>query len=143
MPALRGRTPSRQAWEKIEARALALEKEQKQRERDEEKRKAGAHVPYRDSKLTRLLQNSLGGNSCTVMIACVSPADVNYDESINTLRYANRARNIKNAPVVNLDPTTAEIARLRAQVLQLQAQVLQHRRGGSSGPRHRHPTLRR
>ena len=53
---------------------------------DEQKRQAGAHVPYRDSKLTRLLQNSLGGNSCTVMIACVSPADINFDESINTLR---------------------------------------------------------
>ena len=50
------------------------------------------HVPYRDSKLTRLLQDSLGGNSRTVMIACVSPADVNYEETLNTLRYADRAR---------------------------------------------------
>ena len=45
------------------------------------------HIPYRDSKLTRLLQDALGGNSQTAMIACVSPADVNLDESINTLRY--------------------------------------------------------
>ena len=50
------------------------------------------HVPYRNSKLTRILQSSLGGNSCTVMIACVSPADSNFDESWNTLRYASRAR---------------------------------------------------
>lgn len=46
-----------------------------------------------------LLQDSLGGNSRTVMIACVSPADVNLEESLNTLRYANRARNIRNKPV--------------------------------------------
>ena len=71
---------------------------------DEDKRRAGGHIPYRDSKLTRLLQNALGGNSCTVMVACVSPADVNFDESLNTLRYANRARNIKNKMEVNMDP---------------------------------------
>eukprot|EP00897_Mesotaenium_endlicherianum_P000298 jgi/Mesen1/10269/ME000778S09610 len=65
---------------------------------DDRKRKEGAHIPYRDSKLTRLLQDSLGGNSRTVMIACLSPADINMDESINTLKYANRARNIQNKP---------------------------------------------
>ena len=53
------------------------------------------HVPYRESKLTRLLKNSLGGNSHTIMIACVSPADSNMEESLITLRYADRARNIK------------------------------------------------
>lgn len=52
------------------------------------------HVPYRDSKLTRLLQDSLGGNTKTVMIANVGPADFNYDETMNTLRYASRAKNI-------------------------------------------------
>ena len=52
-------------------------------------------VPYRDSKLTRLLQDSLGGNAKTVMIANVGPADYNYDETLNTLRYANRAKSIK------------------------------------------------
>lgn len=61
----------------------------------------GSHVPYRDSKLTRLLQDSIGGNSRTLMIACISPADTNFAESYNTLVYANRARNIKNKPVVN------------------------------------------
>lgn len=75
-----------------------------------------AHIPYRDSKLTRMLQDSLGGNSRTVMIACVSPADVNLEESLNTLRYASRARNIKNRPVVNRDPIMAQIAALRAQL---------------------------
>ncbi|KFD48167.1 hypothetical protein M513_10953 [Trichuris suis] len=71
------------------------------------------HVPYRDSKLTRLLQDSLGGNSVTVMIACVSPADTNHDETLNTLRYAERAKKIKNKPFVNLDPTAAELLKLR------------------------------
>lgn len=54
------------------------------------------HIPYRDSKLTRLLQDSLGGNAQTVMIACASPAEYNLTETINTIKYANRARNIKN-----------------------------------------------
>ncbi|KAA8580012.1 hypothetical protein FQN60_005547 [Etheostoma spectabile] len=58
--------------------------------------KRSTHVPYRDSKLTRLLQDSLGGNSQTVMIACVSPSDRDFMETLNTLKYANRARNIKN-----------------------------------------------
>ena len=53
------------------------------------------HVPYRDSKLTRLLQSALGGNSRTCMIACVSPADSSLDETMCTLRYAHRARNIQ------------------------------------------------
>lgn len=60
------------------------------------------HIPYRDSKLTRLLQDSLGGNSRTIMVACVSPADSNTEESINTLRYASRARSIQNSAVKNI-----------------------------------------
>lgn len=59
------------------------------------------HVPYRDSKLTRLLQDSLGGNSKTLMIACVSSADDAVEESLNTLKYAARARSIRNKPVLN------------------------------------------
>ncbi len=66
------------------------------------------HIPYRDSKLTRLLQDSLGGNTKTMMIgnyfiyiANVSPADYNYEETLSTLRYASRAKFIKNKPVVN------------------------------------------
>uniref|UniRef100_A0A8C5AS56 Kinesin-like protein n=1 Tax=Gadus morhua TaxID=8049 RepID=A0A8C5AS56_GADMO len=78
-----------------------------------EESKKGTHVPYRDSKVTRLLQDSLGGNSHTLMIACVSPADSNIEETINTLRYADRARKIKNKPIVNMDPRTAETQRLK------------------------------
>ena len=55
-----------------------------------------------------MLQDSLGGNSRTVMIACVSPADINTEESLNTLRYADRARQIRNRPVVNSDPNAAQ-----------------------------------
>ncbi|KAK0400139.1 hypothetical protein QR680_003374 [Steinernema hermaphroditum] len=80
-----------------------------------------SHVPYRDSKLTRLLQDSLGGNSKTVMVANIGPASYNFDETLGTLRYANRAKNIKNKPKINEDPKDAllrefqdEIARLRA-----------------------------
>ncbi|XP_034262464.1 chromosome-associated kinesin KIF4A [Pantherophis guttatus] len=87
--------------------------------------KKGSFVPYRDSKLTRLLQDSLGGNSHTLMIACVSPADSNLEETLNTLRYADRARKIKNKPVVNIDPQAAEISRLRLQVQELQVLLLQ------------------
>ena len=66
-----------------------------------DERRRGGHVPYRDSKLTRLLQDSLGGNSKTLMIACISCADDSIEESLNTLKYAHRARNIKNRPIVN------------------------------------------
>ncbi len=59
------------------------------------------HIPYRDSKLTRLLQDSLGGNTKTVMIAAISPSDFNYEETLTTLRYASRAKMIKNKPRVN------------------------------------------
>ncbi|NXU53349.1 KIF4 protein, partial [Turnix velox] len=87
--------------------------------------KKGGFVPYRDSKLTRLLQDSLGGNSHTLMIACVSPADSNLEETLNTLRYADRARKIKNKPIVNLDPQMAELHSLKQQVQQLQVLLLQ------------------
>ncbi|KAI8141857.1 P-loop containing nucleoside triphosphate hydrolase protein, partial [Fennellomyces sp. T-0311] len=61
-----------------------------------EPHKRSAHIPYRDSKLTRLLQDSLGGNATTLMIACISPAEINLVETVNTIKYAHRARNIKN-----------------------------------------------
>ncbi|PNY10062.1 chromosome-associated kinesin KIF4A-like protein, partial [Trifolium pratense] len=98
---------------------------------DEKKRKEGVHVPYRDSKLTRLLQDSLGGNSRTVMIACISPADINAEETLNTLKYANRARNIQNKPVVNRDPMSSEMLKMRQQLECLQAELCA-RAGGSS-----------
>ncbi|VDN06821.1 unnamed protein product [Thelazia callipaeda] len=71
------------------------------------------HVPYRVAKITRLLQDSLGGNSYTVMIACISPADTNADESLSTLRYADRAKRIKNKPTVNIDPHIVLVQSLR------------------------------
>ncbi|EYU25460.1 hypothetical protein MIMGU_mgv1a000623mg [Erythranthe guttata] len=90
---------------------------------DEKKRKESLHVPYRDSKLTRLLQDSLGGNSRTVMIACISPADINAEETLNTLKYANRARNIQNKPVINRDPISNEMLKMRQQLEFLQAEL--------------------
>lgn len=86
------------------------------------------HVPYRDSKLTRMLQDSLGGNSRTLMVACVSPADINMEESVNTLRYAARARAIKNKPVVNRDPIAAQVAALRQQLAAAKAENLDLRK---------------
>ncbi|NXG17654.1 KIF4 protein, partial [Grallaria varia] len=90
----------------------------------DENKKSG-FVPYRDSKLTRLLQDSLGGNSHTLMIACVSPADSNLEETLNTLRYADRARKIKNKPIVNVDPQAAELHQLKQQIQELQVLLLQ------------------
>ncbi|XP_036909531.1 kinesin-like protein KIF7 isoform X5 [Sturnira hondurensis] len=64
----------------------------------------GSHIPYRDSKITRILKDSLGGNAKTVMIACVSPSSSDFDETLNTLNYASRAQNICNRPTVNWRP---------------------------------------
>ncbi|KAH7822855.1 kinesin 3 [Monocercomonoides exilis] len=88
-------------------------------------------VPYRDSTLTRMLQDSLGGNSKTIMIAAMSPASSNYDEGVSTLQYADRAKQIKNKPVVNESETDKLIKELRAQLEQLQQQLAA---GGSSLP---------
>jgi hypothetical protein len=86
------------------------------------------HVSYRDSKLTRLLQDSLGGNSQTLMLACVSPVDSN----LNTLKYANRARNIKNKVSVNesYGGNSVEINRLRGQINRLKMEIQTLRAGG-------------
>lgn len=67
-----------------------------------EKGKSGGFVPYRDSKLTRLLKDSLGGNTKTIMVACISPSYLVYEETVNTLKYANRARNIKRKAIRNV-----------------------------------------
>ncbi|XP_045884817.1 kinesin-like protein KIF21B isoform X13 [Micropterus dolomieu] len=91
--------------------------------------KKGGHVPYRDSKLTRLLQDSLGGNSRTVMIACVSPSDRDFMETLNTLKYANRARNIKNKVVMNQDKTSQQISALRAEIARLQLELMEYKAG--------------
>jgi hypothetical protein len=74
------------------------------------RKNAHRHVPYRESKLTRLLQDSLGGNSRTLMIACVTPALNSLEETLCVLKYANRARNIKNKPRVNVEPELPEVS---------------------------------
>lgn len=81
------------------------------------------HIPYRNSKLTRLLQDSLGGNSKTCMIANVGPADYNYDETISTLRYANRAKNIKNKAKINEDPKDALLRQFQKEIEDLRKQL--------------------
>ncbi|XP_010133103.1 PREDICTED: kinesin-like protein KIF17, partial [Buceros rhinoceros silvestris] len=89
------------------------------------------HVPYRDSKLTRLLQDSPGGNTKTLMVACLSPADNNYDESLSTLRYANRAKNIKNKPSINEDPKDALLREYQEEIKKLKA-ILAQQMGGNN-----------
>jgi hypothetical protein len=86
-------------------------------------------VPYRDSKLTRLLQDSLGGNTKTVMIAAISPADFNYDETLTTLRYASRAKNIKNKPRVNQDPKDALLKQYEQEIQKLREIIEQSKKG--------------
>ncbi|KAM5334062.1 kinesin-like protein KIF21A isoform 11-T11 [Glossophaga mutica] len=91
--------------------------------------KRATHVPYRDSKLTRLLQDSLGGNSQTIMIACVSPSDRDFMETLNTLKYANRARNIKNKVMVNQDRASQQINALRSEITRLQMELMEYKTG--------------
>lgn len=67
------------------------------------KRKS-VHIPYKDAKITRILKDFLGGNAKTVMITCISPSSLDFYESLNSLKYANRAKNIRNKPVINYDP---------------------------------------
>lgn len=76
-------------------------------------------VPYRDSVLTFLLKDSLGGNSKTVMIAAISPAECNYGETLSTLRYAHRAKSIINMPTINEDPNVKLIRELRSEIERL------------------------
>lgn len=88
------------------------------------------HIPYRDSKLTRLLQDSLGGNAKTVMVANIGPASYNYDETLSTLRYANRAKNIKNKPKINEDPKDALLREFQEEIARLKGRLQ-----GKGGPR--------
>lgn len=81
------------------------------------------YIPYRDSILTWLLKDSLGGNSKTIMIAAISPADVNYSETLSTLRYANRAKNIINKPTINEDPNVKLIRELREEIFKLKGML--------------------
>lgn len=81
------------------------------------------YVPYRDSQLTRLLQDSLGGNTKTVMIANIGPADYNIDETINTLRWASRAKHIQNKPRINEDPKDAMLREFQEEIRKLRSQL--------------------
>ncbi len=101
------------------------------------------YVPYRDSKLTRILQDSLGGNAKTVMVANIGPAEYNYEETITTLRYANRAKNIKNKPRINEDPKDALLREFQEEIARLKAKLStkdgsgRSARGGSGGGKRR------
>ncbi|EDO39610.1 predicted protein [Nematostella vectensis] len=90
------------------------------------------HIPYRDSKLTRLLQDSLGGNSKTLMVACISPGSNNYEETLSTLRYAKRAKNIKNRPRINEDPKDSLIRKYLEEIQQLKKIIAKEFNGGLS-----------
>ncbi|XP_078674313.1 kinesin-like protein KIF16B isoform X2 [Branchiostoma floridae x Branchiostoma belcheri] len=85
-------------------------------------------IPYRDSVLTWLLKDSLGGNSKTIMIATISPAAVNYGETLSTLRYANRAKNIINKPTINEDANVKLIRELQSEIIRLKSLL-----GGDAG----------
>lgn len=91
--------------------------------------KKGLKVPYRDSVLTWLLKDSLGGNSLTAMIAAISPADINFEETLSTLRYADSAKRIKNHAVVNEDPNARMIRELKEELAKLRSQL-----GGGGAP---------
>ncbi|KAM9394099.1 kinesin-like protein KIF3B [Pholidichthys leucotaenia] len=101
-----------------------------------------SHIPYRDSKLTRLLQDSLGGNARTVMVANIGPASYNMEETLTTLHYANRAKNIKNKPHINEDPKDALLRKFQEEIAWLKEQLQKqsgkkrrrwHRRGAGEG----------
>ncbi|KAH8429714.1 kinesin-3 motor protein uncA [Aspergillus melleus] len=87
------------------------------------KKKNASMVPYRDSILTWLLKDSLGGNSMTAMIAAISPADINFEETLGTLRYADSAKRIKNHAVVNEDPNARMIRELKEELAQLRSKL--------------------
>ena len=95
--------------------------------------KNGGHIPYRDSKLTRLLQESLGGNSRTVMIATISPASDNYEETMSTLKYASRAKKIENKAKRNEDVSQKVIRQLKEEIEELRRQLAAAAAGGGSG----------
>lgn len=92
------------------------------------------HIPYKDSKLTRLLADSLGGNTKTVMFANISPASFNYEETVGTLRYASRAKLIKNAPKVNEDPKDALLRQYEEQIKLLKEQLSNNNNNNNSSP---------
>ncbi|XP_064604048.1 kinesin-like protein KIF28 [Liolophura sinensis] len=93
-------------------------------------------VPYRDSALTKLLQSALGGNSRTIMIAALSPADINYDETLSTLRYADRAKKIQNKAVINESPTDRLIRELKEENARLMKMLGQDQQASTGADNH-------
>ncbi|XP_065812166.1 kinesin-like protein KIF1A isoform X7 [Labrus bergylta] len=87
--------------------------------KNKKKKKVENHIPYRDSVLTWLLRENLGGNSRTAMVAALSPADINYDETLSTLRYADRAKQIRCNAVINEDPNNRLVRELKEEVSRL------------------------
>uniref|UniRef100_A0A8C7WGU2 plus-end-directed kinesin ATPase n=1 Tax=Oncorhynchus mykiss TaxID=8022 RepID=A0A8C7WGU2_ONCMY len=87
--------------------------------KNKKKKKVESHIPYRDSVLTWLLRENLGGNSRTAMVAALSPADINYDETLSTLRYADRAKQIRCNAVINEDPNNRLVRELKEEVCRL------------------------
>ncbi|XP_039618395.1 kinesin-like protein KIF1A isoform X12 [Polypterus senegalus] len=87
--------------------------------KNKKKKKAENFIPYRDSVLTWLLRENLGGNSRTAMVAALSPADINYDETLSTLRYADRAKQIRCNAVINEDPNNRLVRELKEEVSRL------------------------
>ncbi|XP_045888586.1 kinesin-like protein kif7 [Micropterus dolomieu] len=108
-------------------------------------KRKGSHIPYRDSKITRILKDSLGGNSKTLMIACISPSSSDFDESLNTLNYATRARNIQNRATVNCKREPDRVEGLEQQIKALRRALENRQRSEtriiSHADPHRRPRL--
>ncbi len=91
------------------------------------------HIPYRESKITRILKDSLGGNANTLMICCISPSSCNLDESINALKYASRARYIRNKPIVNMDSQTQCFVEMQSEIQALRDELQRQRTASAAG----------
>ncbi|KAJ3311269.1 Kinesin- protein 12 [Boothiomyces sp. JEL0838] len=90
-------------------------------------KKSGGHVPFRDSKLTKLLSDSLGGKGSALMISCISPSQTNFNETLKTLRYAQQARKITNKPSIQLDPQEELLLNLKKEIKGLKQENLKLR----------------
>ncbi|XP_044121739.1 kinesin-like protein KIF27 isoform X1 [Neovison vison] len=101
-------------------------------------RRKSSHIPYRDAKITRLLKDSLGGSAKTVMITCVSPSSSDFDESLNSLKYANRARNIRNKPTLNFSPESDRMDEMEFEI-KLLREALQSQQASISQTSQIHP----
>uniref|UniRef100_A0AAQ4Q6D1 Kinesin family member 7 n=1 Tax=Gasterosteus aculeatus aculeatus TaxID=481459 RepID=A0AAQ4Q6D1_GASAC len=105
-------------------------------------KRKGSHIPYRDSKITRILKDSLGGNSKTLMIACISPSSSDFDESLNTLNYATRARNIQNRATVNSKREPDRVEGLEQQIKALRRALENRQRSETRIISHADPNRR-